>query len=296
MPTIDRTCDPSVLAQLKTIVSQDDDEDTVADWYTQIVAMDIRKTITWMKNVVEVADLSEKARCVYSNIIQFCPTDEDVLFIRDLIIHGPEIRQKPSGRTVDVLVTRFPDYYDVSYYLDITDPNNTFIVDEPYKHGRDIILFDIGSSYRQKMHQYSKTYFDCFGRGEVVNHILHSGESVAIQLCQFTFFVWAHRFKVFEFLDRRIADVVRIRKQNQKKTYQPKKKRKVPDAPMVTNKILGRDRTRIYPNAKTGQNEIVIQRKVQTHVMVAKTRKQFGPTTILPPVTLRDYVHQRVLR
>ena len=188
------------------------------------------------KIVRQVSDMKIRAQEIYKEIIQYCDTDEKILRIHRLITNGPiSTNKKISGRTIDTLVTRFPRDNDVCYYLDITDPDNIVLLDpnistqEVQRRGKEgnrrIILFDIGSSYRSKMYQYTKTYFDCFGRGHQLEHTLHSGGTIPISICQFTFFIWADKFKVFDFLTSQYDPVVIVRKQSQKNAYKPKRKK-----------------------------------------------------------------------
>ena len=199
---------------------------TVLAWYTRSKLLYSSISITYHKRLLQVDELSLKATQTYRHIINNCPTDESLLAIKRLIDDGPnKALKKISGRTIDTLVTRFPRYHNVCYYLDVTDKDNAVIV--PYsmirKHkNKEFILFDIGSSYRKKMHQFSKAYFDCFGRGDEVSHISESGVVINISLCQYTFFIWASRFKVFEFLQKELDRVIVVRKHCQKTTYRPK--------------------------------------------------------------------------
>ena len=176
------------------------------------------------KIALRIHELNVRAREIYTEIMNACPDDESLLAIHHLITSGNVLTQgkRISGRTIDTLVTRYPVLSNASYYLDISDPARPVIVDEPASaivSREHVIAFNIGSAYRQKMHQYSKTYFDCFGRGVEVEHVLSSGESICVSLCQFTFFIWATRFGVFQFLDAQYADIVRMRKQAQKEAY-----------------------------------------------------------------------------
>lgn len=194
-------------------------------WSMLMQRMKLKISVFFHKKVRSKDMLSIRAKEIYKEILLACDTDEKLLRIKRLVDGGPVLAKKISGRTIDTLVTRFPRYNNVCYYIDVTERSNTKIIDYPNTSpGQKIILFDIGSSYRQKMHQYSKTYFDCFGRGDEVEHILNSGESVNISLCQFTFFIWADQFKVFEFLESQYDKVINVRQYSQKSTYKPKRK------------------------------------------------------------------------
>lgn len=197
------------------------------EWYTIMLGLGAKLSTTYHKRTLQKHDLKIRAVEIYKEILQMCGTEKELLRIKSLIDDGPEVMKKISGRTIDTLVTRFPRYHNVCYYLDVTDPKNTFIVDsERGGPGKRVVLFDIGGSYRQKMHQYSKMYFDCFGRGDEVDHRLESGQVLKLSLCQYTFFVWADRFKVFDFLEQEYSKIVLVRQQSQKNSYKPIRKRR----------------------------------------------------------------------
>lgn len=199
--------------------------DVVIAWYARYMQLTVKTTVEYCKRVLQPQDLSIKASGVYRHILRQCPTDQDLLAMLKMIDAGPYAQHlKISGRTVDTLMTRFPKYHNVCYYLDVTDPDHSTIVSGASAPGRTIILFDIGSSYRNKMHQYSKTYFDCFARGDVVEHTLSCSRKINISMCQFMFYLWAKRFKVFEFLKAEFERVIVVRQHGQKTTYKPKKR------------------------------------------------------------------------
>jgi hypothetical protein len=165
-----------------------------------------------------VSKLGVRSLAAYKYIIQILDTDAKVLRIQQLIQYpfGTENKnRKVSGRTIDTLVTRFHKYHNVTYYIDQTTRQ---IVDTFRLKNDNILLFDIGGSYRQMMQQHSKTYFDCFARGEsVVHRLKDSGKKIIMALCQFTFFIWADRFCVLDFLKQMYSDVIEIRKKKKKK-------------------------------------------------------------------------------
>jgi hypothetical protein len=243
-------------------------------------------TTQYRKIALRVSELDVRAREVYTEILNNCPDDSSLLAIHRLITSGNVLSQgkKISGRTIDTLVTRYPMFLNASYYLDISDPNAPVIVDAP--------LFNIGNAYRQKMHQYSKTYFDCFGRGIEVEHMLSSGESIRISLCQFTFFIWATRFGVFQFLDAQYTEIVKMRKQAQKEAYVRKRNPSDPkrniahvvpkETTMLCPPVLhdyrryvdaGTDRRRVYRLVNRNQVQAGVKRKFQPYEV--KTLKSY---------------------
>ncbi len=183
----------------------------ICNWYVHSKKTIVSISTISSKSSIVPIDLLPKTRMIYNKILQECPTDSDILRIYNLIHNGPCSDLKISGRTIDLLVTKYPKYYPASYYLDVTDPDNVYIIQYPFPSKRTIILFDLVSAYHTKMHQLSKTYFDCFCRGSLVQHKLLSGKYIDISLCQFMFYIWADRFKVFDFLISVLPYIVKLR-------------------------------------------------------------------------------------
>lgn len=255
----------------------------VLAWYGRFVQLRGKTTVEYFKRVLRPRDLAPKALGVYQYILRQCPTDREMLAVQTLIDDGPFAgHQKISGRTVDTLMTQFPKYHNVCYYLDVTDKDNSHIVTDNSLPGRTIILFDIGASYRAKMHQFSKTYFDCFGRGDVVEHTLACTRTINISLCQFMFYRWAHQFQVFHFLKEEFDRIIVIRQYGQKTTYKPKK-RKTPQAHLVTDI----KRTILCPVSMT--QEITGRRPLERVRMVQPPRRTgcFAPSSVCR--SLLDY-------
>lgn len=222
--------------------------------------------VVYNKKVTLASNLCARAREVYNHILSQCPTDASILAIKRMIDEGPsQSGRKISGRTIDALVTRCDKFFNVHYYLDVTDPANAKIVDVCSCPGRKIELFDVCASYRTNMAQFSKTYFDCFGRGDEVTHQLTSGEQVGICLCQFMFFIWADRFRVFDFLELHYEQVINVRKYSQKTTYRPKRpaNRKALPAPIsnVSKSVLCSLADHAPKNPTAYENVIVRPRK-----------------------------------
>lgn len=240
------------------------DTDIAVGWLIRNDVVNIKTGVVYFKSVVSVGGLSVRARAVYDHVISMCPCDDDVLKIKQLIDGGPFPNLKISGRTIDTLVTRFPKCRRVCYYLDVTDKSDVRIVDYANRDGRTVILFDIGSSYRKRMHQFSKSYFDCFGRGNIVRHTMQSGEEIDMSLCQFTFFIWADRFRVFDFLRSQLDEVVIVRQRSQKSTYKPRgRKRRNPRK--IRSSVSNIEPSTLYPiiihTPKYGPNpECVVMR------------------------------------
>ena len=257
-------------------------------WYDKVCNVTSTVSIHFDKPMLQVEDLLLRPREIYKGILKVCDTDAKVLRIHKLITKGPMISKKISGRTIDTLVTRFPRYNDVCYYLDVTSTENTFLLPDQSAESincdsldRKIILFDIGSSYRHKMQQYSKTYFDCFGRGEEVLHTLHSGATIRMSLCQFPFFIWADRFKVFDFLEAKYDPVVVIRKQSQKNTYKPKRNPKRKREQAAPIEPIRKPRTRLSPQTThfcNNRRPVVVMKQDRKAEETIPFKKQYVPS------------------
>ena len=182
------------------------------------------------KHAKSVEQLSVRSREILNEILVKLPTDNALLdFKRRVNDIDTSIGKKCSGRTFDTLVTSAPRFIPCCYYLDITDPSNTVYLQELPKEpfqDRHIIYFDLQASYRQRMSQYSKKYFDCFARGDIVNYHLRDGSVLPISLCQFMFFLWVFEFQIHKFLFLNYQDIVDIRRYYQLHNYHPKKKKR----------------------------------------------------------------------
>ena len=252
----------------------------LANVYHQTRHRQTKTVPTYQKLVQKPKDICTKSQAIYAYIVRECPTDEAIMFIKNFIEEGcMTMSKKISGRTIDTLVTRFPKYHNVCYYIDATDPDHTFIVADDVKHdpARNIILFNIGASYRKKMQQYSKTFFDCFARGKEVAHQLQSGKTINISLCQFMFFIWATKFKVFEFLADRLDDIVSVRQLNNKKKKHLKRKQF--------------SKTFICPQQQqhTSAQQVPIKKKYH---LVASVRNEVCPILVAPP-SLHDFISKK---
>jgi len=210
----------------------------LCEWVRRSMASSDTVNGVGRKKVVAAKDMNDRDRGIYRYIINKCPTDDAILRIKTLIDNGPIIRGKRvSGRTIDTLVTRFQMYRNVRYYIEIDKTGGRHIVATPTDMS-NVILFDISNSYDQKMRMCSKTYFDCFGRGDEVEHQLASGGVVNISLCQFNFFIWAEEFCVFDYLAQELDTIINVKRQTQVHIYKPKcntksRKRKRYDAVQV---------------------------------------------------------------
>ena len=231
------------MTRIRNILRSDENKQfskqVLYEWMrVSMLSPDIITAVT-RKKVITVADMTEDDRVVYKHILSKCDTDTSILRIKHLIDEGPTSHGKRvSGRTIDTLVTRFQKFRNVQYYIDVRDPNHRHICDEVPSDMNGIILFDISHSYDQKMIRCTKAYFDCFGRGCEIEHVLHSGEIIIMSLCKFNFFIWADEFCVFDYMEKEMDTIVQVKRQTQMHIYQPKshikqRKRKIHESVLV---------------------------------------------------------------
>lgn len=130
-----------------------------------------------------------------------------------------------SGRVIDTLVCRVnaerrgPS--PIRYYVDRSDRRNPKKIDSvfnlPPAARHKAVPFCLADSYNQEMALRSKQFFDVFRRGRVVRHKLKNGNEIDMALCQFSFFCWALRNCVFDYIVDNYEDVQIARKGNKKR-------------------------------------------------------------------------------
>lgn len=254
---------------------------------------EIRMTTNHKKRVVSSSELNEPALFAYQHICKECPDDESILEIQQLISRGPIPDCKISGRMMDTVMTAFSKFRDTTYYLDETDPSNTFIVDYVEKPGRKIILFDVAVSYKSMMRRFSKAYFDCFGRGDETVHTLQNGSLLLIILCQFTYFIWAKRYCVFIFIQQQLPHVITIRQHSQRSKYIPKKRKRKQVKPIETNKK--NTYIKLTPSPSWNANRILDHDKKEPIVRmrsrnIYKVRRRLRKITAQKPKSILDFL------
>lgn len=177
------------------------------------------------------SQLSEKSMCIYQLILKVCKDDEGLSVIKRLTTNSPFTKpgdqkddvKKLSGRSLDAMVTELvnKNTLEPTYLVNIHNGN---IIELPRKNGQRYTdpsvtasiaatgpgddnenlsgyqYFNVAASYRRMMAQYSKTYFDCFARGDVVIHRSENNTVFNIALAQYMFFIWAKKYGVFEYL------------------------------------------------------------------------------------------------
>lgn len=228
-----------------------------------LTALQARMSSSHHKRATQPGDLSLFAAHVYKYICEQCPTDAHFQSILTLISNGPIPECKISGRMMDTVMTAFAKFRDTSYYLDVSDAAQFCIVDYIHKSGRTIILFDVSASYKAMMRRFSKAYFDCFGRGDETLHTLKSGRVVRIILCQFTYFIWAKKYCVFDFIKSQLPHVITIRQHCQRSKYIPKKRKRKEMKPIESNKRHSYVKLAPLPT---------FQRQTSNSVVVMKTK------------------------
>lgn len=187
--------------------------------------------------------MSSRQRAIYEQLKQDPRLDDDILWMKRNTLGslmGIGANRKVSGRIVDALMTKYPRFENVHYYIDVTDPKKTVYVPreqyETYTNanpGRELALFNISSEYRTQMNIYSKTFFDPFSRGVEVLHKLKDGTFVTFSICKLMFYRWSRDYHVFDFLRanyERITRVQREDQQRQRRYRKRKRKMALPDA------------------------------------------------------------------
>lgn len=156
------------------------------------------------KNIIEIVNLDKQQAEMYKQILIQCPDDKSIYNI-DKVIRRISTSRHISGRTIDMLMTKYHHNHTSIYNLCI-DHNDIHILEKGHTC-ENCIVFNIGSSYKRKMKQYSKSNFDCFGRGDMVRHKLKGGGHINIHICQFMFFIWLTKFKIIEYMEHNINDI-----------------------------------------------------------------------------------------
>lgn len=179
------------------------------------------------KIIVDANDMSYKQREIYNSLILEDNLEADIHWmntqsINDLI--GAPDGQRVSGRVVDSLMTKYPKFSDVHYYIDVTNADDTIYIErDDYVKYMDenpsakLLLFNISSAYRSYMNLYSKTFFDPFSRGVEVIYKLSNGEYVTFSMCKLIFYRWCRKYHVFDFLKKNYANILHIQKEDQRR-------------------------------------------------------------------------------
>lgn len=210
----------------------------LADHFNILSTLNVSCNIIYVKKKIVYQDLKPREQAIYQEILRECNSDKKLLHIYSIINNGPYSDTKLSGRTIDTFVTKYTRYYDTSYNLKrCKDGTYSLQESQSEEKDQDVIHFNVSLSYKRKVRQFSKAYFDCFARGCEVKHTLQNGQVIHITLCQFSFYIWADKFCIFEYLYKHLSDVVKIRKMAQFNNYTPKfkKRKKHEELPKMSN-------------------------------------------------------------
>lgn len=144
------------------------------------------------KEVIPRSALSGKAKSIYEDF-RLRTDDSHMLAIQNYIADCPF-----SGRSLDLFLTTTLHRNGVIYHLKPT--GRVFKLSNFPVYGD--IRFNLTLSYRQNLHRYTKTYFDCFARGLIIEDTLEDGRVLKVPICQFLFYQWAMTYDLVVFLKR----------------------------------------------------------------------------------------------
>jgi hypothetical protein len=119
--------------------------------------------------------------------------------------------QEFSMRTVEYLQTKFAESNPTSYFL---DHNGQFVPYEKGIHRSDVTYVNLAAVYNSHMKRYSKMFFDPFARG---THAVRY-KDISFDICKFNYFLFAHRYKVFDFLEHS-REIIRTRPHKRQKRH-----------------------------------------------------------------------------
>ena len=189
------------------------------------------EVIVMMKKIIiKPNEMSYKQREIYETLLQDPHLERDIIWMKsqnlnDLI--GAPSNQRVSGRVIDSLMTKYPRFSDVHYYIDVTDLNNTIYVPRDCYNdyckrnpNRILRLFNISSEYRSYMNLYSKTFFDPFSRGVEVLHEMSDGKFVTFSMCKLMFYRWSKKYHIFDFLKSNYVKISQIQREDQQRQRQ----------------------------------------------------------------------------
>jgi hypothetical protein len=181
------------------------------------------------KEVIRVSQMTLKQMDVYKELLKEKNLNQQIVWMKTHTLSsliGASPTHRVSGRVVDSLMTKYPRFCDVHYYIDVTHDHTRYIPRQEYDSFREahpdhrLILFNISSEYRSHMNFYSKTFFDPFQRGVEVLHPVGDGQFVTFSMCQLKFFLWAKQNHVFDYLKDNYEDISRIQREDQQRQRQ----------------------------------------------------------------------------
>lgn len=223
--------EPDACPSWITRIGASDVETFLADLYTERMSQtELGRTHTVFmvikKAVVRPEDMDARQYDVYCELLRVPNLIHHIVWMNtqslSKLIGADHIRARMSGRVVDSLMTKFPRFSDVHYYIDVTDREHTVFVPraeyssyiETHPSHR-LELFNISSAYRSHMGMYSKTFFDPFQRGVEVMHPVGNKMYITFSMCRLKFFMWAKQHHVFDFLKSNYVDISRVQREDQ---------------------------------------------------------------------------------
>ena len=150
--------------------------------------IDIACILKTNKNITHRTDLSGKPRHIYETFRSRVP-DVLLLQLKTYLTENPF-----SGRAMDMFLTSSVYINNLHYFH--TVGHRGYSLQARNNHVR----FNISLSYQSKLKFYTKTYFDCFGRGCVVIDTLSNGTVIHVPIAQYIFYEWAYKHMVIEFM------------------------------------------------------------------------------------------------
>ena len=163
-------------------------------WLETLARHRLRVTGVFAKRILSPDQLDTEGRRAYDYVLRQCDTDAKLRDMLTFVQRGSS--RKVSGRTVEAVVTRYPRHHPLRYWWHEASRR---VVASP---GPGVVLFDLATEYATQLRLWSKTYFDCFGRGDPVRHTMRDGEVLQLPLCQLIFFLWARRTGLLGFIEQ----------------------------------------------------------------------------------------------
>jgi hypothetical protein len=160
-----------------------------------------------LKKIYYYDELNDRDKHYYTDLIKNLKTDDKFLELKNKI-DSLEI----SGRQIEETLIKYPKHFDPVYYLDYThDKENPSYSLEKTETNE---LFNFERSYRSLSTMFEKKYFDPFGRGIEIYHVLKTknNQKVHFSLCRFYFYKWAFKHKFTNFVKDKIEVVSQLKK------------------------------------------------------------------------------------
>ena len=124
-----------------------------------------------------------------------------------IVEYMDKTKQTISGRAIDMFLGRTLLFEQHVYFI-VTGLNGVSRVrqdGDPLIEGALLLEIDLNESYRSNLRNLSKCYFDCFARGCVIPVDMGNNLIRQTTLCQLTFYQWARKFCVIEYIQQQLA-------------------------------------------------------------------------------------------